>query len=248
MPRAGLNRERIAQQAATVADQTGLDQLTLAAVAARCGVSLPGLYKHVDGVDAVKWDIAVLAVREMTAELAQATAGLAGRDALVALSHAYRRYARAHPGRYAASVRAPARGDDEYAAAGAAAVGLVATVLKGYRIEGTDMIDAVRMLRAALHGFVSMEAAGGFGLPQSVDATFTRMIDALHTAWTTWDTAGQTSQERLTPPGDLGKIGSRHDHGNRRAPKRTSAPTAPSNLRMAWHAARGPGFVVETNT
>ncbi|HLM87550.1 MAG TPA: TetR-like C-terminal domain-containing protein [Streptosporangiaceae bacterium] len=201
MPRAGLNRERIAQQAATVADQTGLDQLTLAAVAARCGVSLPGLYKHIDGVDAVKRDIAVLAVRELTAELAQATAGLAGRDALIALSRAYRSYARAHPGRYAASVRAPDRGDDEHAAAGAAAVGLVATVLKGYRIEGTDMIDAVRILRAALHGFVSMEAAGGFGLPQSVDATFTRMIDALHTAWTTWDTAGQTSLERLTPPG-----------------------------------------------
>ena len=108
MPRAGLNRERIAQQAAAVADETGLDRLTLAAVAARCGVSLPGLYKHVDGLDAVKRDIAVLAVRELTAELAQAAAGLAGRDALVALSRAYRGYARAHPGRYAATVRAPA--------------------------------------------------------------------------------------------------------------------------------------------
>ncbi len=107
------------------------------------GCRWPGLYKHVDGVDAVKRDIAVLAVRELAAELAQATAGLAGRDALVALSRAYRSYAQAHPGRYAASVRAPARGDDEHAAVGAAAVGLVATVLEGYRIEGTDMIDAV---------------------------------------------------------------------------------------------------------
>ena len=186
MPRAGLNRERIAQQAAAVADETGLDRLTLAAVAARCGVSLPGLYKHVDGFEAVKRDIAVLAVRELSAELAQAAAGLAGRDALVALSHAYRGYARAHPGRYAASVRAPAPGDDEHAAAAAAALGLLAAVLKGYRIEGADMIDAVRMLRAALHGFVAMEAAGGFGLPQSVDGSFARLVDALHTAWSTW--------------------------------------------------------------
>ena len=128
----------------------------------------------------------MLAVRELTAELAPAAAGLAGRDALVALARAYRGYARAHPGRYAASVRAPAPGDDEHAAAGAAAVRLLAAVLKGYRIEGADMIDAVRMLRAALHGFVSMEAAGGFGLPQSVDGTFTRLVDALHTAWPTW--------------------------------------------------------------
>ena len=83
MPRAGLTRERIAQQAAAAADETGFDRLTLAAVAARCGVSLPGLYKHVDGLNTVRRDVAVLAVRELTAVLAQAAAGLAGRDALV---------------------------------------------------------------------------------------------------------------------------------------------------------------------
>ena len=98
MPRAGLTRERIAQQAAAAADETGFDRLTLAAVAARCGVSLPGLYKHVDGLDTVRRDVAVLAVRELTAVLAQAAAGLAGRDALVAFSQAYRGYATASSG------------------------------------------------------------------------------------------------------------------------------------------------------
>ena len=48
------------------------------AVAARWGMSLPGPYKHVDGLDAVKRDIAVLAVRELTAER------LSARPALVA--------------------------------------------------------------------------------------------------------------------------------------------------------------------
>lgn len=186
MPRVGLNRERIAATAAAVADETGLDRLTLAAVAQRCGVTLPGLYKHVGGLDAVKRDIAVLAVRELTVALASRAAGLAGRDALHAIARAYRAYAAAYPGRYAASVRAPAPGDDEHAEAGAAAIGVLAAVLKSYRIEGEDAIDAIRMLRAALHGFVSMEAAGGFGLPQSVDVSFTRLVDALHTAWTTW--------------------------------------------------------------
>jgi AcrR family transcriptional regulator len=186
LPRAGLNREKIAAQAAVVADETGLERLTLAAVAQRCGVSLPGLYKHVDGLDAVKRDIAVLGVRELTAALAAAAAGLAGRDALHAMADAYRRYAKAHPGRAAASVRAPAPGDDEHEAAGAAAIGMLAAVLKGYRIEGDDAIDAVRMLRAALHGFVSLEAAGGFGMPQSVDATFERYIDTLDIAWSIW--------------------------------------------------------------
>ena len=42
MPRAGLTTQRVITEAATVADEVGLDRLTLAAVAQRCGVSLPG--------------------------------------------------------------------------------------------------------------------------------------------------------------------------------------------------------------
>ncbi len=186
MPRAGLNRERIAAQAAVVADEMGFDRLTLAAVAARCGVSLPGLYKHVNGLEAVKRDVSVLSVRELTAAMAAAAAGLAGRDALHAIATTFRAFATAHPGRYAATVHAPIPGDTEYIAASDAAIGLLAAVLKGYRIEGDDMIDAVRMMRATLHGFVSIEAVGGFGLPQSVDATFTRLVDMLDAAWSTW--------------------------------------------------------------
>lgn len=186
MPRAGLTRERVVAEAALVADEAGLDRLTLAAVAKRCGVSLPGLYKHVDGLDSVRRDITVLAVRELTAALAAAAAGRAERDALHAIARAYREYAVRHPGRAAASVRAPAPGDEEHNAAGNAAVSLIAAVLAGYGIEGADAIDAIRSLRAALHGFVTLETAGGFGLAQSVDATFTRYIDALDTAFRTW--------------------------------------------------------------
>src|SRR6202012_4063249 len=72
MPRAGLTPERIISVAASVADEVGLDRLTLAAVAQRCGVSLPGLYKHVDGLDAGKRDIAVIGARDITIVLAEA--------------------------------------------------------------------------------------------------------------------------------------------------------------------------------
>jgi AcrR family transcriptional regulator len=186
MPRAGLNRERIAAQAAVVADEVGFDRLTLAAVAVRCGVTLPGLYKHVSGLEAVRRDVAVLGIRDLTAVLAEAAAGRAGRDALHAIAAAFRRFATQHPGRYAASVQAPALDDPGWVAASDAAVGVLAAVLKGYRIEGADMIDAVRMMRAALHGFVSIETAGGFGIPQSVDATYDRLVDTLDEAWSGW--------------------------------------------------------------
>lgn len=183
MPRAGLTKERVIELAAAVADEVGIEHLTLAAVARRCGVSLPGLYKHVDGLEDVKRDIGLRAVRELTAMLAAAAVGVSGRDALTEFARAYRAYARLHPGSYDAILRAPAPGDDEYAAAGAGAVAVIASALKGYRLEGTALIHAIRILRATLHGIVSLETAGGFGLPESVDDTYAHLIEALDIAF-----------------------------------------------------------------
>ncbi len=186
MPRMGLNHDRVVAEAAAVADEAGLDRLALAAVARRLGVSLPGLYKHIDSLDGLKRDLAVLGVRELTAAMSAAAVGRSGRDALCAIAQAYRGYATAHPGLAAASVRAPEPGDAEHEAAGQAAVGVLLAVLDGYRIEGTDAIDAIRFLRVVMHGFVTLEAAGGFGLPQSVDGTFTRIIDSVDAALAGW--------------------------------------------------------------
>lgn len=194
MPRMGLTPQRVVAEAAAVADQAGLDRLTLAAVAKRLGVSLPGLYKHIDSLDSIKRDLAVLGVRELTATMSAAAVGRSGRDALHAMAGAYRTYAAAHPGLSAASVRAPDPTDKEHLAAAEAAVAVLLAVLDGYHFGGSDAIDAIRMLRVAIHGFTTLEAAGGFGLPQSVDATFTRLIDSLDATFTRW--AGQQEPSR----------------------------------------------------
>ena len=89
-----------------MADQVGLDGLTLAAVAKRLGISLPGLYKHIESLDSLKRDLAVLGVRELTAAMSAAAVGRSGRDALRAIAGAYRTYAAAHP----AGVRPACRG------------------------------------------------------------------------------------------------------------------------------------------
>jgi AcrR family transcriptional regulator len=188
MPRAGLTPQRVVEEAAAVADEGGLDRLTLAAVAERCGVALPSLYKHVRGLDGLRRDLAVRSVRELTATLSKAAVGRAGSDALHAIADAYRAYATAHPGRYAASVRAPDAGDAEYLAAAADAIAVFTAVLAGYGITGRDAIDAIRGLRAAMHGFVALEAAGAFGMPQSVDGSYARLLDALDGALRTWPT------------------------------------------------------------
>lgn len=186
MPLAGLAHQRVVAEAAQVADEAGLDRLTLAAVARRLGVTLPGLYGHIDGLDSLRRDIAVLAVRELTKTISAAAIGRPGRDALHAIAQATCAYAAAHPGRSAASVRAPDPGDSEHIAAGEAAIAVLLAGLDSYHLGESDAIDAIRVLRVSFCGFTALEAAGGFGLPQSVDATFTRLVDALDSTLTRW--------------------------------------------------------------
>lgn len=186
MPRAGLTPASVVDRAARVADRVGLDRLTLAAVAQELGVALPSLYKHVRGLDGLQRELALRGIREITEVMTSAAVGRSGPDALRGAATAYRAYAREHPGTYAASLRAPDPGDTAYGEAAAKAVGLFLAILDGYGVTGEAAIDATRYVRSALHGFVSLEAAGGFGLPQSVDASYERLVVAVDHALRTW--------------------------------------------------------------
>jgi AcrR family transcriptional regulator len=186
VPRAGLNRARVVDEATAVADAVGFDRLSLAAVAERSGVRLPSLYKHIESLDGLRRDVAVRAVQELAAAVTPAVAGRTGGDALRALAGAYRDYARQHPGRYAATVRAPLPGDEAHTTAAEAVLRVVYAVLGGYGVDGDDAVDAARAVRASLHGFVVLETSGGFGLPRDVDRSFDRLVDALDAALSAW--------------------------------------------------------------
>ena len=185
MPRAGLSREVVVAEAAQVADEVGYDRLTLATVAERLGVAVPSLYKHVNGLGELRRDLTVLALRELGVALGSAVERR-GDDGLRAIADAYRGYARSHPGRYPATLRAVDPHDHDADEASRALLRTVFSVLARYGLSGDDAIDATRALRAALHGFVTLEAVGGFGLPRDVDRSFARLVQILDTAFRDW--------------------------------------------------------------
>ena len=186
MPRAGLSESRIVSEAEALLDEAGPDGLTMTALAERLGVRQPSLYKHVSGTAGLNRSISLRAKRELGDTLARAAVGRAGPDAILAVAHAYRRWALAHPGRYAATQRAGSRDDAITLAAEQATVEVVADVLSGFRLAEDQMIDAIRMVRSALHGFVVLEANGGFGLPEDIDRSFDKLVEGLVRALSTW--------------------------------------------------------------
>jgi AcrR family transcriptional regulator len=176
MPRAGLDADGVVAAAAALADSDGLEALTLARLAACLGIRPPSLYAHVDGLPDLRRRIADRGAGELAAALRSAATGRAGVDALVAVADAYRAYALAHPGSYAALQRAPEISDN---VAAGEVVEVVVAVLRGYGLHGDDAIHAVRTIRAAMHGFVVLEAGAGFGYPLDLDESYARLIATL---------------------------------------------------------------------
>lgn len=184
MARAGVTPERVVDEATAVADEHGFDALTLATVADRLGVRTPSLYKHVAGLPDLRRLLRIRAKRELAATLSAAAVGRSRGDALRSLAHAYRDWALARPGLYAAAQVAPEAGDSEDEEASAAAVQVVFDALRGYGVSEDTMVDATRTLRAGLHGFVALDAAGGYALPRPLAASMDWWLDSLDRALT----------------------------------------------------------------
>jgi AcrR family transcriptional regulator len=167
MPRMGLTTDKVVAAAAALADQVGIDDLSLSTLAANLGVRVPSLYKHIGGLGDVRRRLAAQGAAGLAAAVETAARGERGRVALLAIGGAYRRYARTNHGRYQAMAREAAT----YARRG----GPVDLALRYTAIEhGLAPDDAPRAadaMRSALHGFVVLEGGGGFGTADT-DASF----------------------------------------------------------------------------
>ncbi len=178
MPRAGLGPESVTEAGALLADEVGFDQLSMGLLAERLGVKTPALYNHVTSQAQLAHRIAILAMTEVADAIRDATQGRAGRDALAAGAQAMRMYVRDHPGRDAAgNAASPAGPDDPLMAAASRVIASWAAMLRGYQLDPDQEIHALRMLRSMLHGFATLEAAGGFQIDTSVDDSFTWVIN-----------------------------------------------------------------------
>jgi AcrR family transcriptional regulator len=170
-----LTPAAVVEVALGVVDEHGPQGLTLAAVAQRCGVVTPSLYKHVASLGELKTLVGVRVLEDMTEQFTAAALGRSGDDAVTALMHAYRAYVAAHPKRYAALPMDPMH-DPVQLAAGQKLIGVMFATLRGYGMEGPVAVHATRRLRVLVHGFASIESAGGFGLPEDLDETYDQLI------------------------------------------------------------------------
>jgi AcrR family transcriptional regulator len=177
-PKIGLELATILEAAGILADQHGMQEVTLANLAKKLNIRPPSLYNHFDGLPGLRKKLAIYGLEKLYAELAQAAIGVSGTNAVLAISKAYVGFARKHPGIYEATLLAPDPEDVDVQVAGAKIVDLTVRVLQAFELDGDDALHAVRGLRSILHGFSALEQRGGFKMSLDLDESLKITIKA----------------------------------------------------------------------
>lgn len=180
--RARLDKATVVQTAAELVNREGAAALSLQRLATALGIQTPSLYNHVDGLPGLQQALAVMNAQALADCLSDAAIGKTGADAIINMAQAYRHYIKAAPGLYMVTLRSSGTQptiDPELEQAEARTLRVVLTVMASLGLAGADAVHAARALRSVIHGFATLEIAGGFGLPLDCDESFQRLLNLL---------------------------------------------------------------------
>ncbi|MDQ1704482.1 MAG: hypothetical protein QOF18_848 [Frankiaceae bacterium] len=171
----GLDRRAVIAAAVEIVDRHGAPALTMTRLADALGIRSPSLYAHVRGQLDLRRALWLWAVADLGERLGESVMGRSGDEALFAFAAAMRDYARQHPGRYQLTLDPPVPFDDEAAAVRRRANAPFRAVIRSFGLDGAEATHAGRALRAAIHGFVALEAQDAIG-SDGTDESFRQLI------------------------------------------------------------------------
>lgn len=171
--KAGLDKDKIIEAAAKMADEKGIANVTLKVLATELGIKSPSLYKHFSGgLDELNKELMLYGWHSLESELTRAAIGKAKDDVIIAICYAYRHFVAEHKGLFEAMQWYNMYQSEEHLQATQGIVSILFQVLEAYGLAEEQKVHIVRMLRGFLQGFASIESQGGYGNPTPINDTF----------------------------------------------------------------------------
>lgn len=180
--RTRLTKTAVVQAAAELIDAEGPQALSLHRLAERLDIRTPSLYNHVDGLPGLQRELAVLNARQLADRLSAAAIGKSGAELFMDVAQAFREHVKGSPGVYISTLRSSGKRevqDENLMREEERALKVGLAVVASLGLRGEEAIHAVRAFRSLVHGFATLEVAGGFGLPEDCDESFRRLVETL---------------------------------------------------------------------
>ncbi|MBK9926743.1 MAG: WHG domain-containing protein [Anaerolineales bacterium] len=180
--RTRLDKNAVVEAAVEILNTEGIGALSLSRLADELGIKTPSLYNHVNGLAGLQQELNAMNAKLLANCLSDAAMGKSGEELFIDAAQAFRAYVKEYPGLYMSTLRSS--GDQQiqdesiqHEEERAMKVGLA--IMASLGLQGEDAIHGLRAFRSMVHGFATLEVAGGFGLPQDCDESFRRLASAL---------------------------------------------------------------------
>ena len=180
--RTRLTKTVVVHAAAELLNEEGTAALSLNRLAEKLDIRTPSLYNHVDGLPGLQRELAVMNARLLADRLSAAAIGRSGTELFMDVAQAFREYVKEYPGLYMSTLRSSGKQeirDESLIHEEERALKIGFAVMASLGLQGEEAVHALRAFRSMVHGFVTLEVAGGFGLPEDCDKSFRRMVDTL---------------------------------------------------------------------
>lgn len=179
MARAGLDKNMVIEKAARLANEVGIDNITLKLIADEFGIQTPSLYNHIKSLDDIKRQIMLFGWRQMENKILLSVVGVSGYDALRIMSYTFYDYAISNPGIFNAMLWYNKYQDEEAQNATKQLFEFLFRIMRTLNISDEKINHLIRTFRGFLEGYALLVNNGAFGNPLSVKESFELSVEVM---------------------------------------------------------------------
>jgi AcrR family transcriptional regulator len=173
------SKEAVVLTASELADEKGLQGVTLKAVADRLGIRTPSLYNHIESLDDLLRAIAHTGMRAMNSQMSRVAIGKSGDHAIQAVSIEYLTFVTTHPGVYEVIQWAAWHGTHETEQIFASYTELLTTLIDSMRLKTPRVDEILHLLTGVLHGYITLQRQNVMDNPDEVRENLSGAIDTV---------------------------------------------------------------------
>jgi AcrR family transcriptional regulator len=179
MKRKRITKDCIIEGAIIIADKKGFKNITLKDIAEYLEIKTPSLYNHISGLEEVYDLLSYKGLESLMSELTNSAVGLSGKDALISMGSAYRKFAKNFPIYYSAIQVVSAGINKSTKELSESIIEILIKVISIYKFTDEKNIHIVRILRSYLHGFTQLEVQSSFNIEIDIDDSFNLGLNAI---------------------------------------------------------------------
>ncbi len=174
-----ISDDDIIEVSAMLANEVGLDNLSLKMIASKLDIKSPSLYNHFSSLDEIREKIMIYGWMNVGNKMIESTVGVTGYDAIRNMCYAFYDYASNNKGIFSAMLWYNMYDNEVSLEATKRLHEVIFEIVKPLNISNKNTKHCIRLMRSFLEGFALLEDNDAFGDLLSINESFDLSLEIL---------------------------------------------------------------------